>query len=212
MHARMRRRQAARYACRLMAEDAVDAAVEAGHLQPLRGCVTEQVRLVGAEKYSPALFAHLAQVCAVPTCMRAPSPHACGSASRMHAVQSYHVPHRPGHINIDIARRLTAAYGDQAEHVTAIAEAEGLSRRLVPWHDIIEAEVVYAARHEMCRSATDFLARRTRLAFLDVAAARTAAPRVVDLLAAELGWSWWGFRRAQERRAAEEFLRSFEAQ
>lgn len=56
-------------------------------------------------------------------------------------MQTYKVPHRTGHININIARRLTAAYGDQASHVTDIAQHERLSRRLVPWHDIIEAEV-----------------------------------------------------------------------
>ena len=42
----------------------------------------------------------------------------------------------------------------------------------------LEAEVVYTARHEYCESAEDFLARRTRLAFLDIEAARQALPRV----------------------------------
>lgn len=126
-------------------------------------------------------------------------------------VQEYTVPHRSGHINIDVAKRLTAAYGDQAPLVTAIAEKQLLSRRLVPWHDIIEAEVVYAARHELCRSAADFLARRSRLAFLDVAAARAALPRVVQLLGDELGWGTWSGRRRRELASAEAFLRTFEA-
>ena len=45
-------------------------------------------------------------------------------------------------------------------------------------HPQLEAEVVYTARHEYCESAEDFLARRTRLAFLDIEAARQALPRV----------------------------------
>ena len=49
-------------ACRLMAEDAVDAAIDAGGLRAERGCVTDHLPLVGAEKYSTSLFAHLAQV------------------------------------------------------------------------------------------------------------------------------------------------------
>lgn len=65
----------------------------------------------------------------------------CRNSDTVCYVQEYKVPHRTGHINIDIARRLTAAYGDQAFHVTHIAQHEQLSRRLVPWHDIIEAEV-----------------------------------------------------------------------
>ena len=41
-------------------------------------------------------------------------------------------------------------------------------------HPVLEAEVVYTARHEFCSTARDFLARRSRLAFLDVAAAKQA--------------------------------------
>ena len=45
-------------------------------------------------------------------------------------------------------------------------------------HPQLEAEVVYAARHEYCETATDFLMRRTRLAFVDIDAAESALPRV----------------------------------
>ena len=38
--------------------------------------------------------------------------------------------------------------------------------------------MVYAARHEYCETATDFLLRRTRLAFVDIDAAEAALPRV----------------------------------
>ena len=110
---------------RKMAEDAVDAAVAEGGLAPRRACVTARLPLLGARGYSAATFAHLAQ--------------------------EYKVPHRRGHCNIDVAQRLAHAYGDQARHVTEIAERENLGRRLVPWHDVIEAEVVYAARFESCR-------------------------------------------------------------
>ena len=37
---------------------------------------------------------------------------------------------------------------------------------------------MYAARHEYCETATDFLLRRTRLAFVDIDAAEAALPRV----------------------------------
>ena len=43
---------------------------------------------------------------------------------------------------------------------------------------MIAAEVVYAARHEYCQSTCDFIARRTRLAFLDADAAEAALPEV----------------------------------
>lgn len=50
-------------------------------------------------------------------------------------------------------------------------------------------EVVWAVRHEMARTVADVLARRLRLLFLDAAAAKAAAPAVVQLLATELGRS-----------------------
>jgi len=49
-------------------------------------------------------------------------------------------------------------------------------------------QVVYACREYACR-ATDVLARRTRLAFLNVHAAEEALPRVIEIMARELGWS-----------------------
>lgn len=73
-------------------------------------------------------------------------------------------------------------------------------------------QVVYAVRHEMCRSAVDFLARRSRLAFLDVFAARHALPRIVDLMGKELRWSSVGRKYRQEMKAAEAFLTTFEAE
>lgn len=54
---------------------------------------------------------------------------------------------------------------------------------------VIEAEVIHAIRHEYALTATDVLARRTRLAFLNVRAALDALPRVVDIMGKELGWS-----------------------
>jgi len=47
--------------------------------------------------------------------------------------------------------------------------------------------VRFAARHEMARTVADVLARRSRLLFLDAAAAEAAAPAVSRILAEELG-------------------------
>ncbi|MDR0578629.1 MAG: FAD-dependent oxidoreductase [Candidatus Accumulibacter sp.] len=105
----------------------------------------------------------------------------------------------------DIARHLMHAFGDQAPSVARLAE-DGLAVRLHPDHPYIEAEVVYAARHELAERAWDVLARRTSLALLDSAAAQTAAPKVVELMAREHGWD--GERRRQETETALERLRA----
>ncbi len=48
--------------------------------------------------------------------------------------------------------------------------------------------MLYAVRHEWAVYADDVIARRTRLAFLNKNAALRAIPRVVELMAQELGW------------------------
>ena len=90
-------------------------------------------------------------------------------------------------LELDIASYLNRAYGDRAPEVAELASA-GYAARLAPNHHYIEAEVVYGARSEGARSTTDILARRTRLAFLDEEAAKSAVGRVSELLSAGLGW------------------------
>ncbi len=71
-----------------------------------------------------------------------------------------------------------ASYGDRAEDITRIAEQRKLGRRLVRGHPVLEAEVVYAVHNEYCETPEDFIARRSRLAFLDHRACQEALPRV----------------------------------
>jgi glycerol-3-phosphate dehydrogenase len=68
-----------------------------------------------------------------------------------------------------------------------LAEA-GYGARLVKKHPVLEAEVLYAARYELAERIIDVLARRMPLAMLDNAAARQAAPKVLKIMAEELGW------------------------
>ena len=62
-----------------------------------------------------------------------------------------------------------------------------VGKKLVEEFPYIEAEVKYAVK-EYARTATDVVARRTRLAFLNVQAADEALPRIVEIMAKELGW------------------------
>ena len=63
-----------------------------------------------------------------------------------------------------------------------------VGKRLVEEFPYIEAEVKYAIKEYAC-TAIDVMARRTRLAFLNVQAADEALPKIVDMMAAELQWS-----------------------
>ena len=87
----------------------------------------------------------------------------------------------------DIAAYLNRTYGDQASQVAELT-LTGYSARLVENHPVLEAEVLYAARYELAERVIDVLARRMPLALLDTEASKKAAPRVLEIMAAELGW------------------------
>lgn len=103
----------------------------------------------------------------------------------------------------DIALHLAKSYGDR---VDAVIDVENKSRRgrLVEGFPYLEAEVIYGVTHEYAVHATDIIARRIRLAFLDNAAARRALPKIVALMAKELQWDHE--RVKEELELGEKFL------
>lgn len=111
-----------------------------------------------------------------------------------------------GHgLDVGIASHLHRAYGSAADKVAALVR-EGLGERLHPDHPFIEAEVVYAVRHEQAERAADVLVRRTPLALLDRKGAAEAAPRTIEIMAEELGWD--ERRRRAEAELLDERLRT----
>ncbi|CAI8602037.1 unnamed protein product [Vicia faba] len=175
---------------RSMAEDAVDAAIKAGKLTPAGGCVTNNLRILGGEGWDPASFTVLTQ-----------------QYVRMKLTHEGKVV--PGVMDTASAKHLSHAYGTLGERVAAIAQNENLGKRLAHGYPFLEAEVAYCARHEYCESAIDFIARRSRLAFLDTDAARRALPRVIQLLAAEHKWE--KSRQKEELQKAKDFLETFKS-
>jgi|SRR5579871_2258146 len=87
----------------------------------------------------------------------------------------------------DIAEHLAKSYGDR---VDAVIDVDNKSKRarLVEGFPYIEAEVIYAVTHEHALHATDVIARRMRLAFLDNHAARLALPKVISIMGKQLKW------------------------
>ncbi|KAK7277276.1 hypothetical protein RIF29_18427 [Crotalaria pallida] len=175
---------------RSMAEDAVNAAIKSGKLTPSNGCVTNKLRIVGGEGWDPAFFTVLTQ-----------------QYMRMKLSSKGQVV--PGIMDTAAAKHLSRAYGTLAERVAAIAQNENLGKRLAHGYPFLEAEVAYCARHEYCESAVDFIARRSRLAFLDTDAAGRALPRVIQILAAEHKWD--KSRQKEELQKAKEFLETFKS-
>lgn len=161
---------------RHMAEETVDAAVVSCGLQPTSGCRTKGLLLDGAHGWSPTLFIRL--------------------------VQDFGLENQ-------VAQHLAATYGDKAIKVAKLSTLTGkrwpvVGKRLHDEYPYIEGEVKYAVREYACR-AIDIVARRTRLAFCNVYAAKEALPEICNIMAKELGWS--EERKKEEYRRAETFLR-----
>lgn len=93
----------------------------------------------------------------------------------------------------DVAKHLVKTYGGRAWEVVEKCQPTGKTwpRYGVPLaanYPYIEAEVRFACKEYAC-TIEDVLSRRTRLSFLNSAAAREALPRVADIMAEELGWN-----------------------
>jgi glycerol-3-phosphate dehydrogenase len=91
-------------------------------------------------------------------------------------------------------------YGSDAPAILALVEKDpALGRALHVRLPYIRAEIVWAAREELCMTVEDALSRRTRALLLDAVAAIECAPQVAELLAGELGRD----RSWQERQVGE---------
>uniref|UniRef100_A0A7E4WBN6 Glycerol-3-phosphate dehydrogenase n=1 Tax=Panagrellus redivivus TaxID=6233 RepID=A0A7E4WBN6_PANRE len=158
---------------RHMAEETVDALVQAHNLSPKNGCVTPGLLLDGAHDYDPLLYIHL--------------------------VQDYG-------IDVDVAQHLASTYGDRAFVVARMCKMTGrrwpiVGTRLHEEFPYLEAEVTYAVREYAC-TATDVIARRLRLAFLNTYAAHEVLEKVVQIMGKELNWSSAESRRQLENARA----------
>lgn len=149
---------------REMAEDAIDKVIE---MRDLGVCCTQSAKsrtadipLVGNHGFSNLLPVRL--------------------------VQEYGVAE-------SIARRLSRAYGGRAFDVMHIEREElgrtGRGVRLTPGYPILEAEVIFSARHDWAVTVIDFLANRTRLAYLNKDVALSCIPRVAGVMQKELKWT-----------------------
>ncbi|KAJ2862878.1 mitochondrial glycerol-3-phosphate dehydrogenase [Coemansia erecta] len=159
-----------------MAKETIDKAIDTFTLSPSRDCQTESVRLIGSHAWSDTMFIKL--------------------------VQNFGV-------DLEVAKHLSHNYGDRAWAVCALgdhkaAQFPSLGERIHPLYPFIDAEVRYAVQYEYALSVVDVIGRRLRLAFLDAQAARESIPKVVSIMAAELGWS--EARKNAERRKALEYL------
>lgn len=94
---------------------------------------------------------------------------------------------------------LERLYGTRSVEIASLAQARpDLARPLMDGEPDVGAQVVHAVRHEACERVTDFVFRRSRLAFT-AHRGRPALGRIAAVMREELGWS--------DQRVADELAR-----
>ncbi|EGT34046.1 hypothetical protein CAEBREN_24119 [Caenorhabditis brenneri] len=145
---------------RHMAEETMDKVVEVNKLEDATSCVTRGMMFEGGHNWNPMLYRTIA---------------------------------REYGLEEQVATHLCETYGDKVYEVLKLCKSTGkkfpaIGHRLHPDFPFLEAEVRYAVK-EYARIPADILARRTRLSLLDARAAKQVLPRVVAIMAEELGWN-----------------------
>ncbi|MGH8559787.1 MAG: FAD-dependent oxidoreductase [Methylococcales bacterium] len=100
-------------------------------------------------------------------------------------------------------------YGSDAPAINdLVRQNRDFGIQLHPDLTIIGAEVVWAIRAEMARTVEDVLSRRTRCLLVDARASVSVAPRVAELMAAEMGLdqSWQKDQLEQYRQLARNYI------
>ncbi|CDO52491.1 hypothetical protein DV451_003733 [Geotrichum candidum] len=170
---------------RQMAEETVEECIKLNDLKPPHSTATESLKLVGGDGWNNLQYIHL--------------------------IQKYN-------LTPEVAKHLSENYGTRAFTVAefleqpAVPQSDKVSlatatagKQLIAPYPFLYAEIKYATKYEYATTAVDFLARRTRLAFLDCRAAYEVLPDVVDVMAKELDWS--AERRAKELTDGVEYLK-----
>uniref|UniRef100_A0A1Y1KCE6 glycerol-3-phosphate dehydrogenase n=1 Tax=Photinus pyralis TaxID=7054 RepID=A0A1Y1KCE6_PHOPY len=162
---------------RSMAEETIDAAVKACNLQPTSKSQTDGLLIEGAHGWTPTMYIRL--------------------------VQDFG-------LDCEVAQHLAKSYGDRAFAVAKLAALTGkrwpiIGIKLHPEFPYIDAEIRYGVR-EYAMSAIDMIARRLRLAFLNVQAAEEALPYIIKIMGEELNWS--EDEKAKQLKSATEFLQN----
>eukprot|EP00112_Aurelia_sp_Birch-Aquarium-sp1_P008696 Seg1964.6 transcript_id=Seg1964.6/GoldUCD/mRNA.D3Y31 product="Glycerol-3-phosphate dehydrogenase mitochondrial" protein_id=Seg1964.6/GoldUCD/D3Y31 len=108
----------------------------------------------------------------------------------------------------EVATHLSKSYGNNAPQVAKLAKLTGkrwpvVGQRLIDEFPYIEAEILYGIQ-EYALTAVDMIARRLRIAFLNVQAADEILPRVIEIMGNELGWD--ETKRVHELTMARKFL------
>lgn len=171
---------------RQMAEETVDECVEKFGLEQKNGSLTDQTLLVGAKDWTPLRYIELIQ------------------RYNMEPQVARHLSDNYGTRAFTVADMCTLESGNGTIEAPYSTSTHG--KKILTPYPFVDGEINYAIKYEYACTAVDFIARRTRLAFLNSKAAYEALPRVVGAMGDELNWSQK--RRDKELQDGVEFLKA----
>lgn len=181
---------------REMAEETIDEAVKVHNLTDKKS-QTKQIVLVGGENFEQTLAPRLVQKYNVSTKL---AEHLSSNyGTRAPLILEIYKSDKFNQLPVCLASSASSASG-QKNALSSLT------------YDNFEfpfsvAELKYSIHYEYTRTAADFLARRTRLAFLDSKAALNSIEGVVHVLGDELNWD--KKQRAEEIQKTQEFIKTF---
>lgn len=166
---------------REMAQETVDTLVKKFDFKKeLKPCQTNQIILAGGEDYSKNYSARLIHEYRIPLKLAKHLSHNYGSRAPL-ILELYHQS------DVNKLPITLAASKDFHPSDSSNSEDNNLSFQTFDEPFTI-AELKYSLKYEYIRTPVDFLARRTRLAFLNARAALSAVDGVVEIMKDELKW------------------------
>lgn len=171
---------------REMAEETINEVVRNLQL-PVKKSVTKNLILAGGENYDTTLAPRLAQKYGITAPL---AEHlAANYGTRAPLILEIYKQDKSNQLPVGLAASTDNISYEQFQHPFSVAELK------------------YCIKYEYIRTPVDFLARRTRLAFLDSKAAAQSIDGVVKVLGDELNWD--SSKRSEETQKASEFIKTF---
>lgn len=171
---------------REMAEETINEVVKNLQL-PVKKSVTKNLILAGGENYDTTLAPRLAQKYGITAPL---AEHlAANYGTRAPLILEIYKQDKANQLPVGLAASTDNISYEQFQHPFSVAELK------------------YCIKYEYIRTPVDFLARRTRLAFLDSKAAAQSIDGVVKVLGDELNWD--SSKRSEETQKASEFIKTF---
>lgn len=171
---------------REMAEETINEVVRNLQL-PVKKSVTKNLILAGGENYDTTLAPRLAQKYGITAPL---AEHlAANYGTRAPLILEIYKQDKTNQLPVGLAASTDNISYEQFQHPFSVAELK------------------YCIKYEYIRTPVDFLARRTRLAFLDSKAAAQSIDGVVKVLGDELNWD--SSKRSEETQKASEFIKTF---